>query len=250
MTLWVDDYEPKEILPLLKQSLEAIHAPLNHQGYADYMWLDRLEWRRQWERKQLIEYLGDMDGVEEQLNKEMKTCDELVLVIEGIGLPTPQGVQAYTLNFNERRNKTQHYSPSFHYPPQKMLDSGKARPRPGLWTEYEGRKWGLRAQGVQVIETSGLVGTAMALMGAYVSSMKEEHTTFKRYLVPHILPFDPNPHIDNLARLSKTGVGVERAKKAIAEFGSFYEVIIAHESRLAKLWGPAIAKRFLTVIGR
>lgn len=243
MTLWVDDYEPPEILPLLKQSLEAIHAPLNHQGYADYMWIDKLGLRRQWERKQLIEYVGDMDGVEEQLNEEMKTCDELVLVVEGVGIPTPQGIQAHHL-INSR------FSPGFHYPPQKLLDTSRARARPGLWTEYEGRKWGLRAQGVQVIETAGLVGTAMALMGAYTSSMKEEHTTFKRYLIPHVPPFDPDPHVDNLARLSKTGVGVERAKKAIAEFGTLYEVVIAHEDRLAKLWGPAIAKRFLLAIGR
>ncbi len=243
MTLWVDDYEPPEIIPLFKQSLEAIHAPLNHQGYADYMWIDRLSHRRQWERKQLIEYVGDMDGVEEQLNEEMRTCDELVLVVEGVGQPTHQGIQAFNSHLHR-------FIPSFHYPPQKLLDTGKARPRPGLWTEYEGRKWGLRAQGVQVIETTGLVGTAMAIMGAYTSSMKEEHTTFNRYLIPHVAPFDPDPHVDNLARLAKTGVGVERAKKAIREFGSFYEVVIAHESKLAKLWGPAIAKRFLSVIGR
>lgn len=243
MTLWVDDFEPPEIIPLFKQSLDAIHAPLNSQGYADYMWIDRLGLRRQWERKQLIEYVGDMDGVEEQLNEEMRTCDELVLVVEGVGHPTSKGIQSYHF-INHRFNL------GFHYPPQKLLDDGKARPRPGLWTEYEGRKWGLRAQGVQVIETAGLVGTAMAIMGAYTSSMKEEHTTFRRYLVPHVPPFDPDPHVDNLARLAKTGVGVERAKKAVNEFGSFYEVIIASESKLAKLWGPGIAKKFLLTIGR
>ncbi len=249
MTLWVDDYEPPEILPLLKQSLEAIHAPLNHQGYADYMWIDKLGLRRQWERKQLIEYIGDMDGVEEQLNEEMKTCDELVLVVEGVGIPTPQGIQAYQQATNAKSTRLV-MAPSFHYPPQKLLDAGRARARPGLWTEYEGRKWGLRAQGVQVIETAGLVGTAMALMGAYTSSMKEEHTTFKRYLIPHVPPFDPDPHVDNLARLARTGVGVERSKKAIAELGTFYEVMIASETVLARLWGPAIAKRFLLTVGR
>jgi len=243
MTLWVDDYEPPEILPLLKQSLDAIHAPLNHQGYADYMWVDILRLRRQTERKQVIEYVGDMDGVEEQLNEEMRTCDELTLYIEGVAIPTPRGIQSYTLSKGR-------FIPGFHYPPQKLLDEGKARPRPGLWTEYEGRKWGLRAQGVQVIETDSLVGTAMALMGAYTSSMKEEHTTFRRYLIPHVPPFDPDPHVDNLARLAKTGVGVERAKKAIAELGTFYEVMIAGEATLAKLWGPAIARRFLLTVGR
>jgi len=243
MTLWVDDYEPREIIPLLAQSLDAIHAPLNHQGYADYMWLDVQRNRRQWERKQLIEYVGDMDGVEEQLNEELKTCDELTLVIEGIGIATSRGIQSFSRHGGG-------FTPAFHFPPQKLLDDGKARPRPGLWTEYEGRKWGLRAQGVQVIETTGLVGTAMALMGAYTASMKEEHTTFKRYLIPHVPPFDPDRHIDNLARLAKTGVGVERAKKAIAKFGTFYEVVSASERQLTSLWGPNVAKRFLSSIGR
>jgi len=229
VTLWVDDFEPPEIIPLFKQSLEAIHAPLNSQGYADYMWIDKLGLRRQWERKQLIEYVGDMDGVEEQLNEEMRTCDELVLVVEGEGITTPQGIQAYQ-PATEAKSTRQIMSPSFHYPPQKLLDTGKARPRPGLWTEYEGRKWGLRAQGVQVIETTGLVGTAMAIMGAYTSSMKEEHTTFKRYLIPHVPPFDPDPHVDNLARLAKTGVGVERAKKAIADISILIEFLNIHSA--------------------
>jgi hypothetical protein len=119
------------------------------------------------------------------------------LVVEGVGLPTSTGMQEY--EFKAKQN---------------MWTKGYHVKRVGLDNLYEAWKWGLRFAGVNVIETNSLSMTARALVGAYASSMKEEHTTLRRYLQPHIPPFDPNIHVDNLARLKNCGLGVERANKA------------------------------------
>jgi hypothetical protein len=241
--IWIDVFEPKEILPLLSQSLEVSQISLNHDGYADYMWSDVQNNIRQWERKQFIECVADLDGVETQLNHHLGMCAELTLVIENIGVSTAQGVQEY-------RRKGAFFTGQYQFPDPKLIKSGKARPQPGLWSKFEAWKSGLRAQGVLVVETNGLEHTASALVAAYNGSMREERTTLQRYLTPHIPQFHPNIHVDNLARLKGTRVGVERAKQAIHKYKTVHGVMTASRNGLELMWGMAITKSFLEGIGR
>jgi hypothetical protein len=241
--IWVDVFEPKEILPLLSQSVTVSQISLNHQGFADYMWTDVQNNIRQWERKQFIECVSDLDAVEEQLNHHLNYCQELTLVIENVGVSTAQGVQEY-------RRKGVFFTGQYQFPDPKLIKLGRARPQPGLWSKFEAWKSGLRAQGVLVVETTELEHTASALVAAYNGSMREERTTLQRYLTPHIPPFHPDIHVDNLARLKGTRVGIERAKQAITKYGTVYGVLTADREGLETLWGKAVTKSFLEGIGR
>ena len=96
--LYVDTFEPDNIFNGLKAVIPStIKASINSLGFADYKWMDAKGNQRQWERKQVMEAITDLDSVEDQLNHQLATCDELVLVVEGIVLPTPSGVQGYKL---------------------------------------------------------------------------------------------------------------------------------------------------------
>jgi len=231
--LLIDTFEPVEIEVLLKPSMEVVRAPLNSDGRADYAWIDLTNNGRQWERKQLGEALSDLDSVEEQLNRQLSACAEQTLVVEGVGLPVVDGFQLYTLSSDRR----------FWRPTHLMK-------RPGLERLYEAWKWGVRAAGIQVIETTCLEMTARALAGAYQASMKLEHTTMRRYLQPHIPPFNPNIQVDNLARLKDCGIGVERAQKLIADLGTFHAVMVAPRYKLHSILGVAVTKKFFSTIGR
>jgi len=242
--LWIDHFEPDEMEGMLAQSLPVIKAPINSEGQGDYFWVDPKDNRRQWERKQVAEALGDLDKVEEQLNRELATCEELTLVVEGVMLPTPDGIQIFRL----AASKTLFHQ-AVHIPPADRR--GKINhPQPGLWTRWQGVRRGLIAAGIEVIETPNLEGTAAALVSAVKASFKEEHTTLRRYLRPHIPPFHTNEHIDNLARLKGTGVGPELAAKLIDKYHTFYDAVTATPSGIAQVIGSKRAQNFLEALGR
>ena len=238
--LFQDNHEPEAFRALIEPSVGGyVIAANNSNGLADFYWQDVQHNARQWERKQLGEALSDLDAVEEQLGRYLHTCDELTLVVEGIGLPTPEGVQLYELTLDKR-----FYRPSFHMP------SHRSKPQSGLSARYEAWKCGLRAAGVSVVETNSLEMTARAVASAFSYSMVEEHTTLKRYVIPHIQPFDPDIHVENLARLKNCNIGVERAKKAVSYFGSFWATVSAPSDELRDVMGKAVAAQLLQTIGR
>jgi hypothetical protein len=229
-----DSNEPKEMKRLLQSSINTVTASLNTYGYADYRWQDIEGNYRQWERKQLGEYLSNMEKTEAQLNEELRTCRELTLCIEGVGMPTPDGVQTFKLSKNGDSWKK----------------SYAFTKRPSLYYEFEARKWSLRKAGVEVVETYHLEGTAQALVAAVRKSFQPESTTFRRYVREHIAPFDPNPHVDNLIRIKNNGVGEVLAIKLIDRFETLWGVMSASRDDLENCVGKGATKNLLRAIGR
>lgn len=236
--------EPSEMLTLLKQSIPAITGPLNVNGRADYYWADIQSNRRQWERKQIGEALSDLDSVEEQLNRYLKTCDELTWAIEGVALPTADGVQVF------RHHEQGEFCRLHKTVIEHWCYGHEFRKQPHLWARFEGLKASIRKCGVEVVQTFDIHTTATALVAAFKSSMKEEHTTLRRYLRPHIPAFDPDIHVDNLCRLKGARVGPVSAQKLVAELGTFHAAVTAPKWKLINVLGRKPAYTFLEAIGR
>jgi ERCC4-type nuclease len=237
ITLWGDIFEPEEILEPLGKAMPLVVASINSMGYADYMWLDSQGNRRQVERKQIAEALSDLDSVEEQLNRELETCDELTLLVENPWLPTPDGVQ--TFKYQLMKDGRAAFFPNHRFTKQ-----------PYLVSKWEGLKEGLRKAGIDVIEVPDMIVTSQTIAAMYKSSWKEESTTLRRYVRPHIPPFSPNIHVENLMRLKGANIGPVRAKKAIDQYKTFHRVVTADVRRLSSLWGSAVAKQFMQLLGR
>lgn len=238
--LFQDTFEPIDIYQLMLPSVPTlIIESLNAMGYADYMWLDILDKRRQWERKQLSELLSDIDAVELQLNKHLETADEVTLVVEGVGIPTAYGVQTYKPSKDGK-----FFRRDYAFTKQ-----------PALWAYYEAWKWSMEhIVGVEVRETFTLEGTAHAIVASYKQSMKPEHTTGNRYIREHTPPFHPNIHIDNLCRLKGldggTGIGPVLAEKVIKEYGTFWQAINAPKGNLIDILGRKTTEKLFDTIGR
>jgi len=230
--LYSDTHEPENIVKELKLFVPSIQTSLNEQNKADYYWIDLLAKQRMSERKQLGEALSDLGGLEEQLHRHLGECDELEVIIEGVGELVTDGVQVYT--FVNGKLKKGHY---FN--------------QPYLWSRWEALKWSLWHEcGVYIAEVNDWMQTVQHLVTSFKASYVEEHTTLKRYTVPHIPQMSKNPHVDNLMRLHGLRIGEITAKRLVARFTTFSNVINASEASLIILMGQAWTKNFMRGVGR
>ena len=233
--LYIDHFEPDQVSALLARSgkVPAIQVPLNTWGKADYYLVDSAGNERMGERKQLSEALSDLDAVEEQLNKHLGECQELILLVEGVGIPTPHGVQTYTYADGQ-------WSPGYAHTRQ-----------PQLWARWAGFKHSLRhSAGIIVEEVSHWYCTVQFLHTWFIKSMDPTSTTLRRYVIPHIPPMHKDPQVDNLCRLKGVGIGERTAIQLIGEFVTVYGVMTASYTDLVGVMGGAWTRNFFEAIGR
>jgi ERCC4-type nuclease len=241
MTVLVDVYEPQEIEYLIAQSTPVSRMSLNSEGFADYLWFAVDGHRIQVERKQIMEILGGMDNVEEQLRRELSnTVEETILLIEGFCEPVA-GLQMATQIWHKAKNK------NIMIPGHTYNVS---------YTGLQAWKSQLDKAGITVVETFDYVATAMTLVALYQNSQKAEHQTLKRYIKDKIYIESYNPHILNLMSIKGCNIGEEKAKALIDRYGTFWYVVNQSPEDLAetlvgeKRLGLTTAKRLLKAIGR
>lgn len=238
--LFVDTFEPEEMLQLLLPC-GAVRGNLNTAGLSDYCWTDYRKHSRQWSRKQLGEFLGDIDGVEYQTAEELRRAEEsgiateYTILIEGVGLPTRDGMVMYRLSEDKR-----FFHPYFTFKNQ-----------PNLFARFESWKWAARKSGIEIVETPCLEVSAFAIATAFRKCQEESSTFLKRYLRNYVPPFTPNLHVENLVRLRKEfGVGPVLATRLIDRFGTFWGAVSAPRVELVKVLGPKTADNFIKASGR
>lgn len=232
----VDTHEPSEAFQMLSQTtLGTEMAPLNDQGYADFLWPCFGGGLKQAERKQWGELLSDLDAIEDQLRRQMQAHPDvpLMLIAEGLALTGQMGTMVY----KRARHKANILVCKGTYP--KSLNLVYA------WL-YQVSKY------IEVYFTADLVATCTALTAFYKADQKEEHHTFHRYLKD--VTFHPNPQVQRLLGLtSKTsGVGPALCQALIKEFGTVWRVLNAKPGQLQVVEGvgPKLAVKILRDVGR
>lgn len=236
--LKVDHFEPAIIIDLIKQSTKLEATNLNPQ-LPDYWWVDITGKTRGWERQQIGEALGDLDEVERLINSYLSMVDEVTWLIEGVARNLGSGISIY--NYSQKSDI---------WYKQRYGNKEPFSNRSDLWPRFEALKSGFRMAGVNVIETATMAGSASAIISAYTYSMRDEHTTLRRYLSHHIAPFSPDIDVENLSRLKDCGIGPQRARKLIDEFTTFYHTITADREELIPILGVAGVDKLWSTIGR
>lgn len=238
--LFVDTFEPYQIWELLTQTTPVTKMSLN-PTYADYLWFAYDGHRVQVERKQIDEILSDMDGVEEQLTRELSNgIEETLLLYEGDCEPIP-GTKTATQSW-------------------KLAKGGKVMvPHHKYNVSYSGlQAWlsQLDKAGITIVHTCHYLATAAALAALYNNSQKVEHTTLRRYIKDRIITTERNPQVLTLMGIKGGGVGEEIGKALIERFGTAYYTLNQDVDALAetmvgeKRFGPVRAKRLLKAFGR
>lgn len=231
VTIYVDEHEPQQVVTLLQQSVTVKVVGLNRNGWADYMYAIH-DGTEHVERKQVSEILADIDGVEDQLKREILAHKEarLWLLIEGI------------VSFSQ--DKIHHMMITG----DKLTTARTYHVRPELW-----ESWILALQrlGMGVVRTNHIGDTSRAL-AVLAKGGQAPHTTLNRPLNPRIT-YHQNPHVRTLLGIPKSGVGPVLAERLISEYGTVYSIIIKKPDQIAdKIQGMNTpkAKQLLRALGR
>jgi ERCC4-type nuclease len=228
--LTIDSHEPPEGMSLLHPLVQVEREPLNDRGFADYLWSGVDGWH-QVERKQWSELLSDLDSVEEQLGRQMRAHPDvrLMLMVEGIAVPTAQGTMVYRATSKER------------------ILASKGSYDKGLNLIYA---WLYQvSKHIEVFFTADYIATCTALATFYKADQKQEHHTFERYLKP--VTWHPNPQVKGLIGLVD-GLGPARAEALIGRFTTIWNVLSAKPEQLQVVngVGPKLANKLLREVGR
>ncbi|KKM73403.1 hypothetical protein LCGC14_1410870 [marine sediment metagenome] len=232
-TLMEDNHEPSAMYSMLNQSVPTGMAPLNDQGYADYLWQGQ-EGPSQAERKTITNLLGDTASIEDQLRRQKDAHPDvrLMLVVEGVATPTPTGTTTW---YESRTNKRiMHAGREFKLPLNVVY----------AWT-YQVSRF------LEVYFSPNMVCTARMLVAFYKSDQKaaDEHNTFRRYMKP--MDWHPNPQVQKLINIG-SGIGEVKAEALIARFGTLWHVLSASPASLATVDGIGLstARHLLRKAGR
>lgn len=239
--IYVDTFEPEDICRWIGQVTEVNRLPLHQSGQADYSWFSIDGRSIQVERKQWPELLSTgIDDVEEQLGREIPNADETYLLVEGIGEPSPYGVDTYIKSENK---------PYY----RKMFGHGsRQHPQPFLYDRIQAWFWRLDKIGVSVVHTSSPFATSVALVSYYKQSQKVEHQTLRRYIKPKISIKVRNPHVLSLMGIEGAGIGEIKALALVERFGNLYGVVNADVEELLGVdgIGKGIIRKLFTAVGR
>lgn len=193
----VDEFEPDEIEILLAQTHTVSRLPLNRSGMADYSWRNYSDKVEHVERKQVGEILSGLEAVEYQLTEELNTSPYLTLLIQGVALPSADGIDTYLPPKNNRGG---------------MLVRARHYKTP--WVRYEGWLVALEMRGIRVWRVPDLAAVAIALDRLYVHTRNPESMILQRHLkVP--TGFHPNPYVQTLMGIKGADIGPERAEVLI-----------------------------------
>ena len=243
VTVMLDRMEPVEIERLVAQSIDVNRMGLNAKGIADYFWFACDGHRIQIERKQTSEVLGDMNHVEEQLQRELSNgVEETILLVEGVCEPV-FGLKLATQSWHKAKNKNVMI-------PDRVWNCS--------YTGYKAWQNQLDKAGVTIVETFDYTATAMTIVALYQNSQKEEHQTLRRYIKDRIHVETRNPHILSLMGLKGAGIGEEKAKALIERYGTFWytinqpaealaETLVGAEGSQKRIGFKTIQKLFLAI---
>lgn len=223
-----------EIDGLIMQSVpDVIRTALNAHGFADYYW--SFDESFQMERKQPAEIIADMDGVEEQLTRQIAANPDihLILCVEGIAMPHYKGIQISTLQ-----------------PNGKFWRQGKVFETP--YARYARRLIDWQNAGITVWQTPHIQATAILLVHLYKATEAGETQALQRNLKRRPV-FQQNPYVQTLMGIRGADIGVVLAERLLAVFDTPIGVVSASPETIAEYvqgMSTGAAKKMLRAMGR
>ena len=242
----VDVNEPNDMVELLAQSVKVATAAINLDHWADYYWWGHKDSTHQVERKQWPEILPNLDKVEDQLDTERFQADTTTLMIEGLPVLTPYGVDSYSVSWSDSP-KRRRPGPSL----RRLWGTGsKTHPRINLYGRVMSWLYRLDRSGVTIVQTPNMQASAIALISMHNNSLKEEVAAFSRFFKPRVVAKKRQPYVTTLMGVQGGGIGEVSAKRLIKEFINPYNVFNAPTRDIINLLGPSRGAQFLKAIGR
>tara|TARA_Y100000310_G_scaffold344943_1_gene460659 strand:- start:2558 stop:3097 length:540 start_codon:yes stop_codon:yes gene_type:complete len=177
-----------------------------------------------------------MEHVEYQVAGEIAAVPKLfnmILIVEGLAEPMPDGVQTYVLSKNG-------------------LFYRKGRLYKVPYSRYEGWLMAMNRAGVIIWRTPSWVGTAEALIRWQKSAESAVHTALNRHL--KVRPqFNRNSQVESLMGLKGANLGPIQAEALVKLYGTMWDVLRQTPESLADSVpgiGLPLAQKILRAAGK
>ena len=231
----LDVFESEALEKLIAQSIPLQRQPLNARGMGDVVIFAWDGHRISIENKQADELLGDMDGCEDQLRKQMGHAEENLLLIRGVVIPDHVGCTTL------RQAKS---NPN-------LFHKGTHWNRPN-YLGYRRWLYSLDKMGVTCIEVPNIQGAAVAIVSIYKYAQEKEHSTLNRYIKHKARLEARDPFVETLMGIAGANLGETRAKELVRVYGTPFCVLSQTVEELARNdgIGPGIARKILKGVGR
>lgn len=231
----IDTNEPTQVLPQISQAVPAKLWPLNQEGWADYRWEDCQENRIHAERKTWQDLTSSLESIEYQLRRQKHEHPEarLILIVEGVALPSSIGTVVYHKSKGARRDV---------FYASRVTNARYSQIMAWL---YQVGKY------LEIYYTASLDATCQALVAFYHGDQKPEHGTFQRYI--RSMDWHPNPQVESLMAIGRgAGIGAAKAEALIRKFGTVWAVLNANPNQLREVagLGHSNSLRLLRKVGR
>jgi hypothetical protein len=233
----VDIHEPINIILLLKQSVEVSKGSFNQMGLPDYSWIAGDGLTDGISRKQAGEVLGDLDGTEVQLRKDMEHTRRLALLIENPFSPCVHNNKPGTVVWIPAKDgKLLRQGHKFGTPYSRVYS----------WLDK------LDKSGITIVQTFNWECSAMVIPLLYKNSCDPESTVLNRYIKRRVRLEERNRHVETLMGVSGVNIGEVKAKALVDMFGTAWNVFSRDPDELTMVngIGPTLADKFLWAIGR
>ncbi len=250
MTISVDSHEALELLPLLQQMAPAKVDNLNQAGYADFLWATHDGKLHTQEGKQINELLGDLDAVEEQLQRQIRAgmAHTYGLTVRGIALPHPEGIATYQWSKTKDGRRVAYENRVVHQPYQ----------------HYRSFLYRLQRKGLIVREVDSTEAMAVDLAAMYLRDQKPHDDILERHIVVKPPVFNPQPNVLALMGLTE-GIGESRALALVGrdldvetgeltyhKYDSLWELFHADPKDISSVAGvgPETVRKLFAALGR
>jgi len=258
--IMVDEFEPDNILKLIRQVVPAVVAPLNRTNFSDYFFGGYDGTTFQFSRKQAGELVGNIDEAEAQLVDYYHNADVNYQLVEGLILPLPikgidirdhskVGASIRELGLGQKLY-------CYAIQPNGKIEHGDSFSTLPISALYA---WlhRLDRAGISTLFTANWTETAKLLTILYNNEQKppEEHTTLQRVIKPRITIKKPEPLLKALIFMSdayKLGIGAKKAQAICDNFVNLIDIAMADVDELSQCpgIGKTIAKKLLAALGR
>lgn len=231
----IDVNEPKEVINkvALAKGITFRVAPLNARTHSDYVWTKLDEDGElktvEVERKTWSEIVGDLDRVEEQMQRHflLRPDSEHIFLLEGMAGPYQNGTQIY----RESRSGLYVKGSYSRIPFQRFAS----------WL-YQCSDY------VKVVPTTNLEASIITLLAMYRSDLANNHSVLHRQIKK--ITVNLNPVVGQFMSLF-AGLGEARATALHRHYKNVYELSTAKASDLIRIegFGPALVDSVLKQLG-
>lgn len=239
-TIVLDIFESQIMEEELSKTLRVVRHNLVHEGLADIFWVAYGGHRITLEHKTAEQLLAEMGKrLDDQLRRYTTQVEEVGLVVDGIVTPVEGKPQCYIWDV---KGNTPHLKYRWVKGKRQVMVSNHS------FQKLYAYIWQLDKAGITTYLFPTTNALCLGVSAMVYNSMKEEHSTLKRYHRTRPILWTPDPYVGTLMGVSGAPIGERTARRLLDKYGTPFKTFLSDGSD----WplGPKLYEAVMKGIGR